>query len=220
MVYYDLFYLYNIIMGIADDLQKKIKSFNESVKKSMTQIKSTNSWQISRQMNAAIKSVSKPKPSIQSTIQSDVIATEKAFAKVTTSAVVLFNLYDVNLTNAKNLVDSYINYVKQNKDLQKQLDQMGGDIDTNDRKTDYQDQANDSLNYYYSWMIYSYVALVFVFVMCWILFPSLYSNTVKGLLFLFFATYPLFSTQLLKYIFYLYNNYLLELLPNKANSNI
>jgi hypothetical protein len=66
------------------------------------------------------------------------------------------NTYDTNLTNAINLLDSYTNYVDENKDLKKQLDQMGGDIDTNDRKTYYEDEAIDSLNYYYSWMISIY----------------------------------------------------------------
>jgi len=206
-------------MGITEDLQGKIKSFNANLKKNMNALKSTTSWPISDQMNAAIQSVSAPKQSIQTTIEGDVAARKKAFDDVATNAKFLMDAYDTNLTNAANLLDSYTNYVDENKDLKKQLDQIGGDIDTNDRKTYYEDEAIDSLNYYYSWMISIYFLLVGIFAICWVLFPSLYSNTVKGLALLFFVIYPLFSTRILKYIFYLYNQFL-ELLPNKANSNI
>jgi hypothetical protein len=205
-------------MGITEDLKQKIKSFNASLKKNMIPLKSTGDFALSQQMNAAIQSASAPKPSIQSTIEGDVAARKKAFNDVAANAKILMNTYDTNLTNAINLLDSYTNYVDENKDLKKQLDQMGGDIDTNDRKTYYEDEAIDSLNYYYSWMISIYFLLVSIFAICWVLFPSLYSNTVKGVALLFFMIYPLFSTRLLKYIFYLYNQ-VLELLPNKANSS-
>lgn len=206
-------------MGIAEDLQNKIKLFNANLKKNMIPLKSSGDWQLSQQMNAAIQSASADKPSIQSTIEGDVAARQKAFNQVAANAKVLMNAYDINLTNAVNLLDSYTNYVSENSNLKKQLSQMDGDINTNDRKTYYQDEAIDSLNYYYSWMISIYFILVSIFAICWVLFPSLYSNTVKGLLLLFFVIYPLFSTRILKYLFYLYNQ-LLELLPNKANSSI
>lgn len=206
-------------MGVTEDLQNKIKLFSENIKKNMNPLKSTGDFALSQQMNAAIQSASAPKPSIESTIEGDVAARRKAFDEVAKNANILMNSYDTNLTNAVNLLDSYTNYVSENKELKKQLDQMGGDINTNDRKTYYQDEAIDSLNYYYSWMISIYFLLVIIFAICWSLFPSLYSNTVKGLALLFFVIYPLFSTRMLKYIFYLYNQFL-ELLPNKANSSI
>lgn len=206
-------------MGITEDLQAKIKSFSQNIKKNMIPLKSTGDWQLSQQMNAAIQSVSAPQPSTQSTIKGDVAARQKAFDDVAKNANVLMRAYDSRLSVATNLLDSYKNYVNENNDLKKQLKKMGGDIDTNDRKTYYEDEAIDSLNFYYSWMISVYFLLISVFAICWVLFPSLYSNTVKGLLLLFFVIYPLFSTRILKYIFYLYNQFL-ELLPNKANSNI
>lgn len=206
-------------MGITEDLQAKIKSFSESIKKNMIPLKSSGDWQLSQQMNAAIQSVSAPKPSIQSTIEGDVAARQKAFNEVAANAKILMGAYDTNLTNAVNLLDSYTNYVNENNGMKQRLEQMGGDIDTNDRKTYYEDEAIDSLNFYYSWMISIYFLLVSIFAICWFLFPSLYSNTVKGLALLFFVIYPLFSTRMLQYIFYLYNQFL-ELLPNKANSNI
>jgi len=206
-------------MGVTEDLQAKIKSFNENLKQNMVALTSTTSWPISQQMNAAIQSVSAPQPSTQSTIEGDVVARQTAFDEVAANADFLMDAYDTNLTNTVNLLDSYTNYVNENNDLKKRLDQMDGDINTNDRKTHYEDEAIDSLNFYYSWMISIYFILVSIFAICWVLFPSLYSNTVKGLALLFFVIYPLFSTRMLKYIFYLYNQFL-ELLPNKANSNI
>jgi hypothetical protein len=206
-------------MGITEDLQKKISLFNANLKKNMIPLKSSGDWALSQQMNAAIQSASVPKPSIQSTIKGDVDARKKAFDEVAANAKVLMDAYDINLTNAVNLLDSYTNYVSENSNLKKQLSQMDGDINTNDRKTYYQDEAMDSLDYYYSWMISIYFLLVSIFAICWVLFPSLYSNTVKGLALLFFVIYPLFSTRILKYLFYLYNQFL-QLLPNKANSSI
>ena len=206
-------------MGITEDLQKKINSFNASLRKNMIPLKSTGDWALSRQMNAAIQSASAPKPSIQSTIEGDVAARQKAFNEVATNAKVLMDAYDTNLTNAVNLLDSYTNYVSENKDLKKKLNQIDSDIDTNDRRTYYEDEATASLNYYYSLMITSYIVLIFIYAVCWILFPSLYSNTVKGVSLVFFIIYPLFSTRLLKYIFYLYKQFI-ELLPNKASISI
>lgn len=206
-------------MGVTEDLQDKINSFNANLKKNIVALKSTTSWPISDQMNAAIQSVSAPQQSIETTIEGDVAARQKAFDEVGANAQFLITAYDTNLTNAANLMDSYTNYVNENNDLKKQLEKMDGDIDTNDRKTYYEDEAIDSLNFYYSWMISIYFILVSIFAICWVLFPSLYSNTVKGVALLFFVIYPLFSTRILKYIFYLYNQFL-ELLPNKANSNI
>jgi hypothetical protein len=206
-------------MGITEDLQAKIKLFSENMKKNMIPLKSSGDWQLSQQMNAAIQSVSAPQPSIQSTIEGDVAARQKAFNEAAANAKILMGAYDTNLTNAVNLLDSYTNYVNENNGLKQRLEQMDGDINTNDRKTYYEDEAIDSLNFYYSWMISIYFLLVSIFAICWVLFPSLYSNTVKGFALLFFVIYPLFSTRMLKYIFYLYNQFL-ELLPNKANSSI
>lgn len=206
-------------MGITEDLQKKINSFNASLRKNMIPLKSTGDWALSQQMNAAIQSASAPKPSIQSTIEGDVAARQKAFNEVATNAKVLMDAYDTNLTNAVNLLDSYTNYVSENKDLKKKLNQIDSDIDTNDRRTYYEDEATASLNYYYSLMITSYIVLIFIYAVCWFLFPSLYSNTVKGVSLVFFIIYPLFSTRLLKYIFYLYKQFI-ELLPNKASISI
>jgi len=206
-------------MGITEDLQAKIKSFSESIKKNMIPLKSSGDWQLSQQMNAAIQSVSAPKPTIETTIEDDVAARQKAFNEAAANAKILMGAYDTNLTNAVNLLDSYTNYVNENNGMKQRLEQMGGDIDTNDRKTYYEDEAIDSLDFYYSWMINFYFLLVSIFAICWVLFPSLYPNNVKGFALLFFVIYPLFSTRLLQYIFYLYNQFL-ELLPNKANSNI
>ena len=44
------------------------------------------------------------------------------------NAKILMNTYDTNLTNAINLLDSYTNYVDENKDLKKHTEDVELDI--------------------------------------------------------------------------------------------
>ena len=192
--------------------------FTAKMKKGVVALKSSTDWSFAPQLNAAIQ-IASATPSNANQSESNEAAKKKAFDDAVKSTNQLLNNYDSSLTNMNNLLDLYTNYTDENKEMTKQLKEMGADIDTNDRKTYYEDEAKDSLNYYYSWMINIYFILIVIYAVSWFLFPSLYTNMFKGCVLILFAIYPFFSTQLLTYMFYLYNQFL-EILPNKANSSI
>jgi hypothetical protein len=204
-------------MTVTEDLKQKIKMFTAKMKKGVVALKSGTDWSFAPQLSAAVK-IANTNPTVNEGEVNEA-AKKKAFDEAAKSTIQLLDNYDRSLTNVNNLMDSYTNYTKENKDLEKQLKEMGADIDTNDRKTYYEDEATDSLNYYYSWMINIYFILVVIYAVSWFLFPSLYTNIFKGCVLIFFATFPFFSTRMLQWVFYLYNQFL-ELLPNKANSSI
>jgi hypothetical protein len=125
------------------------------------------------------------------------------------------DIYETNRNNSLNLFDSYNNYVSENKKLKKQVENTNTDIQTNDRKTFYEDEATETLNLYYSILLGLYIIIVFSFGVCWFVFPSTSTNPKILFLFICLILYPIFSTRILQYIMYLYN-LLLDFLPKSA----
>lgn len=125
------------------------------------------------------------------------------------------DIYETIRNNTINLFDSYNNYVSENKKLEKQLGDTHTDIQTNDRKTFYEDEATETLNLYYSILLGLYIIIVFSFAVCWFVFPSKSTNPKILFLFICLILYPIFSTRILQYIMYLYN-LLLDYLPKST----
>ena len=124
----------------------------------------------------------------------------------------ILNTYENNRVNSINLFDSYKNYIEENKKLEKQVTDTNSDIQTNDRKTFYQNEASESLDLYYWILLSVYIITVVGFAVCWYLLPTAMSNPKLLFLFICLVLYPLFSTRILQYIMYLYN-LLLDFLP-------
>ena len=143
--------------------------------------------------------------------------TEKAkkmneFNALKKSTESLLDTYENNRVNSINLLDSLDNYIEENKKLKKQIANTSSDIQTNDRKTFYQNEASESLDSYYWILLSIYIVTVVGFAVCWYLLPTTMSNPKLLLLFICLVLYPLFSTRILQYIMYLYN-LLLDFLP-------
>jgi len=124
----------------------------------------------------------------------------------------LLDTYENNRVNSINLLDSHDNYIEENEKLKKQLANTSSDIQTNDRKTFYQNEASESLDSYYWILLSVYIVTVVGFAVCWYLLPTTMSNPKLLFLFICLILYPLFSTRILQYIMYLYN-LLLDFLP-------
>ena len=127
----------------------------------------------------------------------------------------ILDIYENNRFNSINLFDSYNNYVSENKKLEKQIGDTHTDIQTNDRKTFYEDEATETLNLYYSILLGLYIIIVFSFAVCWFVFPSTSTNPKILFIFICLILYPIFSTRILQYIMYLYN-LLLDYLPKST----
>jgi hypothetical protein len=113
--------------------------------------------------------------------------------------------YNALLINFRNVNDLYKKYRLENKMMYKELKEDANDILTDQRKTYYEDQRNESLNgyyYYFLWIIY---IIVFVCLIVFsLIYPSQSSAKQKIVIIVFFLVLPFISTWLLGKIIYLF----------------
>lgn len=180
---------------------------------------STSSWFPSNSNLFQIKS--KEVYASQRNIPGEAISKAKEeldkFNALKNSITPLLDTYENNRVNSINLFDSLRNYEEENKKLEKQVTDTSSDIQTNDRKTFYQNEASESLDLYYWILLSVYILTVVGFAVCWYLLPTAMSNPKLLFLFICLVLYPLFSTRILQYIMYLYN-LLLDFLPKNMYS--
>ena len=124
--------------------------------------------------------------------------------------------YDGLLVNFRNVIDLYKQYKRENIDLYKQIKDQTNDVLTNDRKTYYEDQENESLNKYYHYiLLIIYIVVVICFIIFSLFFPSQTSFKVRIVLILLFIGLPFIATWLLgKFIYIGY--WLFGLLPKNV----
>jgi hypothetical protein len=124
--------------------------------------------------------------------------------------------YNGLLINFKNVVDLDKKYKRENKQLYKQFKEGTNDILTDERKTFYEDQRNESLNSYYYYILWIVYIIVFI---CLIVFSLVYPSQTtfksKILLIVVFVVLPFVSTWILgKIITILY--WLFGMLPKNV----
>lgn len=106
--------------------------------------------------------------------------------------------YDGLLINFKNIVELYKKYKEENIHLFKELKDETNDVLTNERKTYYEDQQNDSLNmYYYYFLIVLYYLIVICFCVFSLIYPSTFNWKIRVFIALIFIILPFISTWLL-----------------------
>lgn len=113
--------------------------------------------------------------------------------------------YNALLINFRNVNDLYKKYHLENKTLYKELKEDANDILTNQRKTYYEDQRNESLNgyyYYFLWIIYIVVFICLIIFS--LIYPSQSSTKQKMVIIVVFLVLPFISTWLLGKIIYLF----------------
>jgi hypothetical protein len=120
------------------------------------------------------------------------------------------------LINYRNIVDLYEQYKKENIELTEQLKEETNDVLTNERKTYYEDQQNDVLNFYYYYFLFTiYVIIVICFGVFSLMYPSSFSWKIRSFILLAFVVLPFISTWLLgKTIQVIY--WLFSLLPKNV----
>ena len=124
--------------------------------------------------------------------------------------------YNSLFLNYENIVDLYKKYKRENEELFIELKDDTNDILTNDRKTYYQDQEVNSLNfYYYYFLITVYIICVISFGVFSLMYPSQSTTTAKIIIFFILIALPFISTFILGIIIYLIYE-LYNLLPKNA----
>ncbi len=109
--------------------------------------------------------------------------------------------YDTLLLSYNNSLELYNNYLQENEDLAKQLESESSDIITNNRKTYYQDQGIDTLNFIYYYVLRVVYIIVFI---CFTVFAFAYNSTLnsnkKIAITVALFILPFISTRILQFI--------------------
>jgi hypothetical protein len=106
--------------------------------------------------------------------------------------------YDGLLINVENIIDLYKQYKRENIVLLKQLKEEANDVLTNERKTYYENQENDGLNFYYYYFLFIiYAIIVICFGVFSLIYPSSFSWKARAFILLIFIILPFISTWLL-----------------------
>jgi hypothetical protein len=152
----------------------------------------------------------------------DVIADEIMlnFQETAEKIMIAIESYEALLLNYKNVVELYKKYIKENKELIKELKSDSSDIITNDRKTYYEDQGVESLNFYYYYILLTIYAIV---VVCFAVFafgyPSPMNIIVKIVIFVLLIILPFISTKILSFIIETLHT-IYNMLPKSSYRNI
>ena len=105
------------------------------------------------------------------------------------------------LINFKNVVELFLKYKKENKELFKELKEESNDVLTNERKTYYEDQQIDTLKFYYFYFI---LTIYIIVVLCFGIFSLMYSSQSSFLkklaIFIGLIFLPFISTYILGFI--------------------
>jgi hypothetical protein len=129
------------------------------------------------------------------------------------------NSYDGLLINFKNVVDLFLTYKKENVELLKEIKDDTNDVLTNERKTYYQDQGIENLNFfYYKILLTIYVIFVISFIILSFIYPSNIQLKTRIIISIVLIILPIISTSLLENLIHAINS-IYNLLPKNAHLN-
>jgi hypothetical protein len=111
--------------------------------------------------------------------------------------------YNGLLINFTNIIELYLQYKEENTELTKKFKYDSNDILTNERKSFYEEQNVENLNFYYFYfLIIIYIILIICFQIFYFFYPSNYSWLTRLGLFVIFIVLPFISTWLLQLVLY------------------
>jgi lipopolysaccharide export LptBFGC system permease protein LptF len=142
-------------------------------------------------------------------------ALKKTFSDAIANAKMLSGAYETQITNAQYASNLYDKYVDENSKLEKKLRNNSYDVFTNERKTYYEDQNKDSLNWWYKFFISLYCILLIAYAICFFISSSDYSIAFRILIFLFLCAYPFISAYIFNFFSQLWQR-LSSALPKNA----
>jgi len=156
------------------------------------------------------------------TEESNIIADEIMlnFEKTAIKIGVEIESYAALLINYKNVLELYKKYLKENKYLMKKLKTDFSDVVTNDRKSYYEDQGLETLNFYYYYILLIIYIIVFI---CFGVFafgyPSPMGISAKIAILVVLFILPFIATMILRFIIETLHK-MYDLLPKNSYKNI
>ena len=138
------------------------------------------------------------------------------FDETTQKIQTQIDTYQGIFINFNNVADLYLNYKKENSELEKDLRKTTNDVLTNERKTFYQDQQVDVLKFYYYYIILIiYWICVFCFGIFSLIYPSKTDWKIRLAIFILLILLPFVSTWILGlFIYIIYGIY--DLIPKNV----
>jgi hypothetical protein len=123
------------------------------------------------------------------------------------------------LLNFKHVVELYTNLLKENVMLSLQVKNKSSDVLTNDRKTFYEDQSIDSLNFYHIIILIIYIICLIVFAVSIFVFPSTSSKASLIGTLVFFIIYPFICLRLFMFLYYV-RDIIMSIFPKDVYKDI
>lgn len=162
----------------------------------------------------------------------DVIEAELT-KKATTIGDTMQSEFDKNIENARSLTDTYQSledqtrylidlknkYIQENEELNKEINNIFNDINTNNRKTYYQEQNMTRINGWYTLYNVIYIILLVLFLAFILLADSKYSFKFKAFIFVLFLIYPWFANFIVFRII-MFFQHIISLLPKNIYKDL
>lgn len=127
-------------------------------------------------------------------------------------------LYKGISVNYAYVLELYEYYLKDNKKLETKYKNKTADTLTNDRKTYYENQGIESLNYYYKFLLFIYFGVSFF--LFWLLYLNIgLSRLKRSIIVLCVILYPICAIPMIRLILWFYNK-LITLLPKNIYNNL
>ena len=156
---------------------------------------------------------------LQKKAETVVIAFKTNFSDEIKKTKESYDTYSGLLLNFAHIVELYKKLVKENADLTLALKNKTADVLTNDRKTYYEDQTIDNLNFYHTIILIMYIIFLIGFAVSIFLFPSSSSRgSLLGIL-LFFIIYPFICVRIFKFLYYI-KDIIIGIFPKDVYSDI
>lgn len=136
-------------------------------------------------------------------------------AKIKTS----LETYEGIVKNYDNIYNYSAELKKETLLLEKKFKKTGEGITTNERKSYYEDQGIDQLNFFYRIFLYMYLLLILAFIICIFAVPSNTGKPAQIGILIFLIIYPFISTKIFLFIMQMYKK-IVEMLPKNAYKTI
>ena len=137
------------------------------------------------------------------------------FQKEVENLKLLIGSYNGILLNFNHIVEYYASFYKQNIKLSNKVKITLSDVQTNDRKTFYEDQNIDRLKLFYNIILFVYILIILFFVGCMVLVPTSFSRKIQYISVIGLIIYPFVCYPILKFIIFIYHK-IVEFLPKNV----
>ena len=130
-----------------------------------------------------------------------------------------YDTYSGLLLNFAHIVELYTKLVKENAMLTLALKDKTSDVLTNDRKTYYEDQSIDNLNFYHKIILIIYIIFLIGFAVSIFIFPSASSKKSLLAILVFFIIYPFICVRIFQFLYHI-KDIIMGVLPKDVYTDI